>query len=214
MGTQFLRFLPATLLREEASARTQLPLGKHVMGTWSCACSGHTGSQSREESRAQAPRHTSRLQGVCMGVVFVWVFAHVAYVCCAVCMCVVCVNCVWCVCVSITCILFVCVCTNICCVCVCLHVKHMYVVCACVLCVNCVWCVLVYHVCVCVHRYLLCMCMFACEAHVCCVCMRVVCVNCVWCVCVYCVFACAQIFSSSSTGKQTCFTLCREGSPL
>ena len=130
MGTQFLRFHPAALLHEEASASTRLPLGEHVMGTWSvCVFRAHGLSATREQSSGTLPPR-SRWELVCMGVVYECVFARVAYVCC------VCELCVVCACLSRVCSVCACVHRYLLCVCVCLHVEHMYVVVrACVLCV-------------------------------------------------------------------------------
>ena len=91
------------------------------------------------------------------------------------------------------------------CVVVCARVLYVRIVC--VVCVS-ITCIL----CLCVCGYLLCVCVCTCSAcmlwcvHACCVCglcgacMRIACV-------------CAWISASSSTGKQTCFALHREGAP-
>lgn len=150
MGTQFLCFLPATLLREETSARTRFPLSKHVMGTWSvCVFQAHGLSVTRGEQSSGTSPPWSRSQRVCMGVVFVCVFARATYACCGVCMCVVRVSCVWCV--RVYHVHIVCVCVHRYLLCMCMFACEAHVCCVCmrVVCELCVVraCILCFCVC-------------------------------------------------------------------
>lgn len=113
--------------------RPQPAHGFHSASTsWArgaCACSGHTGSRSREESRAQAPRHPGVDRSGCAWVLCLCVCLHVQRMHVVVCACVVRVSCVWCV--RVYHVHIVCVCVHRHLLCMCMFACEAHVCCVC-----------------------------------------------------------------------------------